>query len=681
MATNQLDPRDFTAAKPFDTLEAYREAVSLLQGAAEAYYSGTEVLVDDATYDQELARVKATEQAQPSWVVEHDLHAVSGGQGGGDVAHSSPMLSLDNLFDQEGLEAWVSRLSGLLGNTPTLVVEPKLDGVAMALRYVNGRLVQAVTRGDGSTGEDVTNQVRGARGVPDAVSAEACERIAGSKTFEVRGELYFAHDDFAEANKARVASGKAAFANPRNAAAGTVRNQSGPVGTLSFAAYDLLDARGERFGSHLVNMHELHEAGFSTARRAVGLPDEAASDASAASAVWGQIENLGKRRGDLGFDIDGAVIKADGFDDRQKAGATGRAPRWAIAYKYPADMRLTTLKEIIVDVGRTGRCTPVGILEPVQVGGVTVERATLHNASDLEKRNVRPGDKVWVRRAGEVIPEIVGPKLDERPQDSQPWEMPTSCPRCGAELDRSQLVWRCVNRTCGTGEQIEYFASRKAMDIEGLGPTLVAQLIERDLVRDPADLFELTLEDLAGLDRMGEQSGRNVLAQIDASRSKPLHRLLCGLGIRGTGSSLCKRIAKAFETMEAIQAASAEELAQVDLVGPIKAELIREELDSLSDLIARLVQAGCTTVEPASETNTQGPLAGKKVCVTGSVPGLTRDGAKEAVERLGGISVSSVSAKCDLLVAGDKAGSKLRKAQELGVEVMDAEGFLALLEG
>jgi DNA ligase (NAD+) len=433
---------------------------------------------------------------------------------------------------------------------------------------------------------------------------------------------------------------------------------------------------GERWGdSYATAVGGLAEAGFATARGVCGL--EAVSVTELA-VVWSTIEALAAGRGELGFDIDGAVVKVDAAALRDRAGATGRAPRWAIAYKYPADTRLTRLVDIIVDLGRTGRATPVAVLEPVSVGGVTIERATLHNAAEVARRDLRIGDMVWVRRAGEVIPEVVGPQLETRASDAEPWVMATTCPRCGAELDRSQQVWRCANRACGLAEQIEYFASRKALDIEGLGESLVAQLVERGLVGDVADVFALSLDGLVGLDRMAETSARKLLAQIEGAKAQPLSRLLTGLGIRLTGERVCRRLAEHFTTLAAVRAASIEELAAVEGIGTVRATQIAGELVELAPIIDRLVAAGCRTDEPTVVRASEGPLVGKKVCVTGSLPGLSRDEAQALVVALGGSPVSSVSKNTDLLVAGEKAGSKLAKAESLGIEVMDGAAFAAL---
>jgi DNA ligase (NAD+) len=413
--------------------------------------------------------------------------------------------------------------------------------------------------------------------------------------------------------------------------------------------------------------------------------------------VLAAVEALAAGRGTLGFGIDGAVIKADQPADRDLAGFSTRAPRWGIAYKFPADTRTTKLVGIEVQVGRTGVITPVAVLEPVQISGVTVTTATLHNFDDLVRRNVRPGDTVFVRRAGDVIPEVTGAKLDDRPADSVPFEPPAACPRCGGEIDRSQKRWRCTRgRACGAHESLAYYAARSSMDIEGLGDKIIDLVVKAGLVTDPADLYDLDAATLAGLDRMGEVSATKLVANIQASKAQPLSRVLTGLGVRMTGRSMSRRLARHFGSMQALLDASVEELQQVEAVGPERAVTIAGELVELAPVIAKLVARGVTMVEPdaappaagaGAEDDTAAGLPLRKadgtpmtVVVTGAVPGLTRDEGNEAVERLGGKSSGSVSKRTDLVVVGDGAGSKADKAEQLGVRILPAERFAALLK-
>lgn len=673
-------------AEPFDTVAEYDAAIARITDAAAAYYSGPELVMDDADYDALMARVAASEREHPDWKPQESPTEVVGAGGGvaGDVVHSEPMLSLDNVFDEDTLRRWATRLDRLLGRPAAgYTVEPKIDGLAIAARYEDGRLVQVATRGDGRSGEDVTGQARRAAGLP--------ERLAEPVTVEVRGEVFMTEADFAVANGMRTAAGEPPFAHPRSAAAGTLRAQDRTYDApLSFLAYGV---RGLGDGPHSAAMAALAALGVaSTAGMPVcGTVDE----------VLVAVEALHAERGTLGYGIDGAVIKADQPADRELAGSSSRAPRWGIAYKFPADTRTTRLKAIEVQVGRTGVITPVAVLEPVQISGVIVTSATLHNFDDLVRRNVRPGDTVFVRRAGDVIPEITGAKLDERPADSVPFEPPARCPRCDGEIDRSQKRWRCTRgRACGAHEALAYYAARDSMDIEGLGGKLIDMVVAAGLVTDPADLYDLDVPTLAAFDRMGTVSATKLVGAIQSSKTQPLGRVLTGLGVRMTGRSMSRRLARHFGTMEALLAASAEELQRVDGVGPERAVTIAAELAELRPVIDKLAARGVNMTEPdfrppspagaepsgdAAEAGTA-PLPLRKadgtpmtVVVTGSVPGLTRNEGNEAVERLGGRSSGSVSKRTDLVVVGEGAGSKADKAAELGLRIMPAEEFAELL--
>ncbi|MEV4518215.1 NAD-dependent DNA ligase LigA [Dactylosporangium sp. NPDC049525] len=686
---------DAARAEPFASVEEYQAAVGEVRQAAAAYYSGPDLAMDDAVYDALLARVAATEAAQPDWKTDESPTEVVGAGGGvvGDVVHSTPMLSLDNVFDEDTLRKWAARLERILGRPAGgFTVEPKIDGLAIAARYVDGRLVQVATRGDGRAGEDVTGQARRAVGLP--------ERLAEPVSLEVRGEVFMTDGDFEQANVLRTGSGEPAFAHPRSAAAGTLRAQDRTYDApLSFFAYSV---HRESFATvaHSDAMAELERLGIATTGGSV-----------AGTPVCGTIEEvlaavhvLSASRGTLGFGIDGAVIKADQPADRDAAGSSSRAPRWGVAFKFPADTRTTRLLQIEVQIGRTGVITPVAVLEAVQISGVTVTSATLHNFDDLVRRNVRPGDVVFVRRAGDVIPEVTGAKLDERPADSVPFEPPARCPRCDGEIDRSQKRWRCTRgRACGAHESLAYYAARHSMDIEGLGGKIIDLVVAAGLVTDPADLYDLDVPTVAGLDRMGELSATKLVAGIQASKAQPLARVLTGLGVRMTGRSMSRRLARHFGTMQALLDASVEDLQQVEGVGPERAVTIAAELVDLAPVIAKLVDRGVNMSEPdlpppavaatdAGDGTGDAPAATvapplrrpdgtpMTVVVTGSVPGLTRDEGNEAVERLGGKSSGSVSKRTDLVVVGDGAGSKAEKAEQLGIRILPAEQFAALLQ-
>ncbi|MFD2762688.1 NAD-dependent DNA ligase LigA [Micromonospora eburnea] len=686
---------DAEAATPFAERAAYAEALAAVRAAAAAYHNGSDLRMDDATYDALLARVAATETLRPDWKpADSPTELVGAGvAAGGDVPHSEPMLGLDNVFGEEQLRRWAGRLEKLLGRPAAgLVVEPKIDGLAIAAWYVDGRLARVATRGDGRAGEDVTGQARRAVGLPG--------QLARPVTIEVRGEVFMTDADFVVANEMRTGHGEPPFAHPRSAAAGTLRAEGRAYDApLSFIAYGVRGAVADAAGPvpHSVEMTALADLGVTTTAATGGMTVCATIDDAVAA-----VEALRTARGTLGYGVDGAVVKADLPQDREAAGSSSRAPRWGIACKFPADTRTTRLLGIEVQIGRTGVVTPVAVLEPVQISGVTVTSATLHNFDDLTRRNVRVGDVVFVRRAGDVIPEITGAKLDERDPASTPYEAPVTCPRCDGPLDRTQKRWRCARgRACGAHEALAYFATRDAMDIEGLGDKIIHGLVAAGMVTDPADLYDLDADRLVTLDRMGEISAAKLVASIQATTRRPLSRVLIGLGVRMTGRALSRRLARHFGTMRALLDAGVAELQQVEGIGPERAETIAADLVELTPLIDKLVARGVNMVEPGAA----GPAGGTasvagdepagaepggtplrrpdgtpmRVVVTGAVPGLTRNEGNEAVERLGGTASSSVSARTDLVVVGEGAGSKADKAATLGVRVMPAERFAALV--
>jgi DNA ligase (NAD+) len=685
----EVDPVvDSRLAEPYPDEAGYREAVAAIRSAAEAYYAGTDLVIDDAAYDALVARVAATEAARPEWTVEASpTTTVAAGAAGGDVPHSTPMLSLDNVFDDDGLRGWAGRLEKLLGRpVGGFTVEPKIDGMAVSARYVDGRLDRLVTRGDGLAGEDVTPQSRLVAGLPVT--------LAEPVTVEVRGEVFMTEADFERANELRTGHGEPPFANPRSGAAGTLRAQDRKYDApLSFFAYSVQDLPAAENDSHSGAMARVTALGLAT----TGGSTAGMARCDSVDEVVEAVRSLGARRGELGFAVDGAVVKADRAEDRNQAGSSSRAPRWAIAFKFPADTRTTVLQGIEVQVGRTGVITPVAVLAPVQVGGVVVTSATLHNFGDLVRRDVRVGDTVFVRRAGDVIPEITGAQHDLRPADAVPFEPPTVCPRCGGDIDTSQKRWRCLRgRACGAAEALGYFAARDSMDIEGLGDTIIRGLVARGLVVDPADLYDLDVETLEQLDRLGRTSATKLVDNIRASKEKPLSRVLTGLGVRMTGRSMSRRLARHFATMQNLLAADIEALQRVEGVGPERATVIAAELVELAPVIAKLVERGVNMVEPgatppaapgaAPAADPGGALPLRRadgtpmtVVVTGSVPGLTRNEGNEAVEELGGKSSGSVSKKTDLVVVGDGAGTKAAKAEELGVRILPSDEFAKLL--
>jgi DNA ligase (NAD+) len=660
-------------------------AVDVLTTAAAAYYHSDTVIVDDATYDGVLRRVAASDLSglDPECAERAAglVGAVAGGtSAGGDVAHRSAMLSLDNAMNAEETAAWHERLVRLVGDV-SLVVEPKLDGLAAACHYRAGRLVQVVTRGDGRSGEDVTERARGARGLPDTLTGP--DGAIWEIDLEVRGEIYLAGDDFDAANAARAALGKAMYVNRRNGAAGALRNASATYARLSFAAYALGEGGGAALSaeSHSEAMATLRAAGAATAGSLVGQGTRLEGLQAALEAI----DAIEAGRTELSFDIDGAVVKADRYADQQAAGATSRAPRWAIARKYAPDNRQTVLRAISVDVGRTGNLSFTAELDPVFVGGATVSRATLHNVEDLRRRIGTDGTvtlpaRVWVHRAGDVIPEVVGlaPSGEDLGSVS-PWEAPEACPRCGGGLDTGDKIWRCTEgRNCNLVANLTYACGRDALDVEGLSHKAISRLVDAGHVADLADLWALDAATLAGIDRMGEVSAAKIITNLSGATSAALSRVLTALGIRNVGRRPSLWVARAAGSMTALRAMSVDELAAIDGIGPTRAESLVAGLEAMADVIDRLVAAGFTMTEQSEAPSGQGPLAGKTVVVSGTVSGMTRDEARVAVERLGGTSSGSVSAKTDLLVAGPGAGSKLAKAEKLGVAVMDADDFAAL---
>lgn len=666
--------------EPFSTRSDFDEAVERLADAARAYYAGDgAILMADAEYDALDARVRASEEAHADWRSER-TDRVAAGVVEGDVAHSAPMLSLAKATTPGEIEAWHERLIDLGGDpSPLVIVEPKLDGVAIAARYRDGHLDRVLTRGGGQAGEDVTAQFDAGNVV--GLPLELPEPV----TFEVRGECFMTTAQFEEANRLRIdVEGKEAFVNARNATAGSVRAlHRGYHTPMTLAAYSVHgdDAPTD---THRHQMSRLAELGFTPAGSVVDVEGEHRDIAGMLRAI----EAIGKIRPALDFDIDGSVLKADDTTVRDAAGATGSHPRWAIAFKYPAEERTTTLLDIDISPGRTGALVPRAVLEPVFVAGTTVSYATLHNPGEVERLDVRVGDTVLVKRAGDVIPRIEGVVLARRPPGTEPWHAPEVCPRCGSEIDRSQKRWRCVRgRACGAVELLTYAAGRDALDIEGLGEVLVRQLVERGLVLDLADLYDLTHDQVIELDRMGEISTRKVLENIEAAKSRPLDRHLIALGIRMTGQRLCQRISRHFGTLAAIRAASVEDLAQVEGIGEVRAAVIVEELLEISDLLDRLVAAGIDTEDerlgeeaPAPEDL---PLDGLTVVVSGAMSGplegRNRAEMNELIESLGGRASGSVSKKTSYLVTNESGTSKARRAEELGVPVLTPEDFAALV--
>jgi DNA ligase (NAD+) len=654
------------------------ELRSQLREASHRYYVLDAPTLSDAEYDRLFRELEQIEAEHPDLITPDSPTRRVGAAPSekfAKVTHRRQMMSLANAMNEDEFLEFHARVHRLLGDNPVrYVVEPKLDGLAVTLTYENGRFVQGATRGDGLTGEDVTANLRTIKMVPLQLKGDPPAR------FEVRGEVFINKRDFVRMNEEREKAGEPTFVNPRNCAAGSLRQLDPRITAqrpLSIFFYETGDTPGLEFRTHWEKLLLLRELGLRT-----NPENELVESLDAVKDKYGRM--LGKRH-DLPYEIDGSVIKVDSEDQRRRLGAVSRTPRWAIAWKFPAEEEATTVEDIFVSVGRTGALTPVAALKPVHVGGVTVSRATLHNEDELRRKDVRVGDRVFLRRAGDVIPEIVRVIPESRPPDSRPWEMPRQCPACGTPVVREEgeAITRCPNPTCPakTVSRLRHFASRLAMDIEGLGIETSTQLTETGLVKTPADLYRLTYEQLVGLERFADLSARNLLAAIEASKTRPLRHVIYALGIRMVGEATAVALARRFGSLEALLDASVEDLQSVRDVGPEVARQIHQFLamPGQREMIQQLRAAGVQP-QPEQAVSSAGPFAGKSVVLTGTLTQYSREAAKAEIERRGGRVSGSVSRKTDLVVAGEEAGSKLKKAQELGVRVVDENGFTELLK-
>ncbi len=673
----------------------------------ERYHALDAPEITDAEFDELVRELRTLEAEHPELQTADSPTQTVGAAPTGlfaEVRHRIPMMSLDNAFDETEFRAWVDRLGRLLDDVDLGQVafscEPKVDGVAMSITYVDGELARAATRGDGVTGEDVTANVATVGDVPHSLAAAGAPY---PHHLEVRGEVYMPTAAFAALNDRQRAAGGKVFVNPRNSAAGSLRQKDPAVTAtrpLAFWAYAVgeVDGAPPELGDGPGPWPPATQSDTLGLLRAAGLPvSPDAVTVVGPDAAFARCTELAEHRHDLAYEIDGVVVKVDDLALHQRLGTTSRAPRWAIAFKFPPEERTTRLLGIEVSIGRTGRATPFARLEPVFVGGSTVGMATLHNEDQVRLKDVRPGDMVVVRKAGDVIPEVLGPAphAPGAPKRRKPrWAFPTACPSCGGPLVRleGESDTYCTNIECPAQrvQRIVHFAGRSGMDIEGLGDMRVVQLVRQGLVADPADLYSLVPGQLAGLDKMGELSEANLLAAIESSKSRPLHRLLVALGIRHLGPTGARALARALATLEAVLDAPVETLAAVAGVGPVIAAAVREFLDLPANraVLDRLVAAGVSTVEPGAPGPAAGPapppagpLAGKAVVVTGTVPGFTREEAEEAIMARGGTSPGSVSKKTFCVVVGESPGAaKLTKAEAAGVPVVDGARFAELLE-
>lgn len=647
------------------------------------YYVLDDPLISDAEYDKLFRELESLEQDYPDLITTDSPTQRVGAEPSkafSEVRHEQPMLSLSNAFEEQELHDFDRRVRDRLElKTVAYNAEPKLDGLAISLLYEKGILTLGATRGDGTTGEDVTSNVRTVASIP--------LRLQGNdwpQRLEVRGEVYMTKQAFLDLNEYQAKHEGKQFANPRNAAAGSMR-QLDPAVTarrhLNFFAYGIgIFEQGDHPDCQSKLLARLREWGFP-----VSPETELVKNLDGCFEYY---RRIGEQRQSLPYDIDGVVFKVDRFDYQERLGYVSRAPRWAVAYKYPPEEATTKLENIEVQVGRTGALTPVARLKPVQVGGVTVTNATLHNEDEIERKDVRIGDTVIVRRAGDVIPEIVRVVKDKRPRNARKFVMPSECPECGSEVIRAEgeAIARCSGGLVCPAQRIQsliHFASRRAMDIEGLGEKLVYQLVEGDYVESVADLYLLTEEQLADLERMGEKSARNLIEALEKSRRPPLARFLYALGIREVGEATAKALAAHFGSLEAIEQADQEALEAVTDIGPVVAAHIYSFFRDKRNrkVIDRLLNEAGFELQLPKRTRTSSALKDKTFVLTGTLDSMSRDEAKDKLEALGAKVTGSVSKKTDYVVAGADPGSKLVKAQELGVEILDEDAFLKMVNG
>ena len=654
----------------FSEIEALRRE---LTQAGYEYYVLDQPTMQDCDYDQKLRRLEELEAAHPETVTPDSPTQRVGGQAlesFSQVQHRVPLESLQDVFDFAELEAFDQRVRDVVPDA-AYVVEPKVDGLSVALEYEDGLFVRGATRGDGQAGEDVTENLRTVRSIPLKIP-DAPPRLI------VRGEVFMPKKVFHSLNEERERRGEALFANPRNAAAGSLRQLDPKIAAsrrLDILVFNVQWAEGVQFETHLETLDYLQDKGFKV------IPHYSCGQVSQ---VTGFITNIGEDRAQYQFDIDGAVVKVNDLSQREQLGSTAKFPRWAAAYKYPPEVKPSKVVDITVQVGRTGVLTPKAVLEPVRLAGTTVTNATLHNQDFISEKDIRIGDTVLVRKAGEIIPEVLSVVMDKRPEGTVPYTLPDVCPECGAPVVRDEdgAHIRCTGAECPAQllRSLAHFASRDAMDIDGLGIAVVENLVGAGLVKTPGDLYFLQEEDVAKLERMGKRSARNLLAAIEKSKGQDLSRLIFAFGIRQVGQKAGKVLAVRFQTLEKLEQATLEELTAVDDVGEITARSVLEWMASPQSrhLIARLREAGVNMT--AAEQGSDQRFAGKTFVLTGGLERFTRDEAAAMIEERGGKSAGSVSKKTTYVVAGEGAGSKLRKAQELGIPVLTEEEFLALLQ-
>ena len=657
-----------------DYREEMKQLRDFLNQQSYLYYVLDAPVIPDYEYDRLNRRLEELEAEHPEEITPDSPTQRVGDkilEGFETYEHPVPLESLQDVFNAEEVSEFLDRMREALGDGAAYSVEPKVDGLSVALEYQDGQFVRGATRGDGLVGEDVTENLKTVKSIPLSI-----HDVPG--TLIVRGEVYMPKKVFHALNEEREKRGEALFANPRNAAAGSLRQLDPKIAAqrrLDIAVFNIQWAENEDFHSHTQGINYLADKGFKV------IPHVICSSIEEAVA---QVQAIGEGRENYPFDIDGAVIKVDDLAQRQTLGSTAKFPRWAAAYKYPPEVKTSRLTDIVIQVGRTGVLTPKAVLEPVRLAGTTVTNATLHNQDFITEKDIRIGDTVLVRKAGEIIPEVLSVVMEKRPDDAVPYRFPEVCPECGAPVARDEdgAHIRCTGAECPAQllRNLAHFASRDAMDIEGLGIAVVENLVKAGLVKTPGDLYFLREEDVAELERMGKKSAQNLLSAIEKSKSQDLSRLLFAFGIRQVGQKAGKILAQRFGSLDNLQAATVEELTQVDDIGAITAQSIVDWFASPQSqhLIARLKEAGVNM--QAEQKGEDQRFAGKTFVLTGTLDRFTRAEATKMIEDRGGKAAGSVSKKTTYVVAGEAAGSKLRKAQELGVPVLTQEEFLALME-
>jgi len=645
-----------------------------LKKHSDAYYNSDAPKISDFEYDAMMQKLIEYEELHPEFYSPDSPSQKVGGKASpqfSSVRHAVPLESLNDVFSFEELDSFIARTNDALGASPVYVTEPKIDGLSVAVEYVNGRMLRGAPRGDGVTGEDVTDNLKTIRSLPKELKNAPYRLI-------VRGEVYMSRDTFMQLNTEREISGEKLFANPRNAAAGSLRQLDSRVSSsrrLDIIIFNIQLAEGRDFKTHAETLDALSEMGFPV------VPFKICKGADECRA---QVKWLGENRDTLPYDIDGAVIKVSELSDRITLGSTAKAPRWAAAYKYPPEKKETVVQDIIVQVGRTGVLTPKAVVAPVRLAGTTVTNATLHNQDNIDRLDIRIGDTVIIQKAGEIIPEILETIRSKRPEGTVPFTIPNICPECGAPVvrDEDAAATRCTNAECPAQllRNIAHFASRGAMDIEGLGISVTEALVNERLISSPAELYYIEAQSVAAIDRMGKKSAENLINAIEKSKENGMARLLCAFGIRQVGQKAAKVLAAHYSNLDELCGASVEELTNIPDIGPITANYLAEWLSDphSKHQIELLRQAGVSF--ESRETRLDDRFAGKTFVLTGALTSFSRDEATEIIESFGGKASGSVSKKTSYVVAGEDAGSKLTKAQSLGIPVLTEDEFKEMIK-